>query len=170
MAPQLRVLDEKNKQIGLLTREEALQKARELELDLVEIVPKAQPPVAKIIDFKKFRYLEEKKNQQIKKKTREVTVKEIRLRPFIGQHDFEVRVQQAEEFLKNGDRLKVVVKFQGREFSRKEFGFSVIKKFTETLAQIAEPQGQVHFEGRVLVSQFAPVKKAYAKNENQKSS
>lgn len=151
-----------------MTKDEALQKARELELDLVEFAPNAQPPVAKIIDFKKFRYLENKRNQQIKKKTHEVEVKEIRLRPFIGEHDFEVRVKQAEDFIKEGDRLKVVVKFQGREFTKKEFGFNIIKKFTESLAKVAEPQGLVHFEGRVLVSHFAPMKQAYAKNEDEK--
>ncbi|MCL4382187.1 MAG: translation initiation factor IF-3 [Patescibacteria group bacterium] len=162
-------MDEKGKQIGVLTKDEALQKARDLELDLVEFAPNAQPPVAKIIDFKKFRYLENKRDQEIKKKTHEVEVKEIRLRPFIGNHDFEVRVKQAEGFIKEGNRLKVVVKFQGREFTKKEFGFNIIKKFTEALAKVAEPQGLVHFEGRALISHFAPVKQAYAKNEDEKS-
>lgn len=162
-------MDEKGKQIGVLTKDEALQKARDLELDLVEFAPNAQPPVAKIIDFKKFRYLENKRDQEIKKKTHEVEVKEIRLRPFIGNHDFEVRVKQAEGFIKEGNRLKVVVKFQGREFTKKEFGFNIIKKFTEALAKVAEPQALVHFEGRALISHFAPVKQAYAKNEDEKS-
>lgn len=162
-------MDEKGKQIGVLTKDEALQKARDLELDLVEFAPNAQPPVAKIIDFKKFRYLENKRDQEIKKKTHEVEVKEVRLRPFIGNHDFEVRVKQAEGFIKEGNRLKVVVKFQGREITKKEFGFNIIKKFTEALAKVAEPQGLVHFEGRTLISHFAPVKQAYAKNEDEKS-
>lgn len=162
-------MDEKGKQIGVLTKDEALQKARDLELDLVEFAPNAQPPVAKIIDFKKFRYLENKRDQEIKKKTHEVEVKEVRLRPFIGNHDFEVRVKQAEGFIKEGNRLKVVVKFQGREITKKEFGFNIIKKFTEALAKVAEPQGLVHFEGRALISHFAPVKQAYAKNEDEKS-
>lgn len=168
-APNLRVLDEKGKQVGLFTRQEALRKAQELGLDLVEIAPNAKPPVAKLIDFKKFKYLEAKREQQIKKKAKEVEVKEIHLRPFIAEHDFEVRVHQAEEFLKDGDRLKIVVKFQGREFSKKEFGYKIIKRFVEKLEGIAQASGPPRFEGRVLVAFLAPGR-IYGKVENKKSS
>ncbi|MBI4999268.1 translation initiation factor IF-3 [Candidatus Gottesmanbacteria bacterium] len=166
----MRVLDEKGKQIGLFSREEALRKAQESCLDLVEIAPNAKPPVVKLIDFKKFKYLEAKRAQQIKKHAREVEVKEIRLRPFIGDHDFAVRISQAKQFLKNGNRLKIVVRFQGREFSKKEFGFKIITRFTEALAEVSEPQGEPRFEGRTLVVFLAPVKKSYAKDENKESS
>lgn len=165
----MRVLDDKGKQIGLLPREEALRRANELGLDLVEIAPNAKPPVAKIIDFKKFKYLESKREQQIKKKAKEVEVKEIHLRPFIGEHDFEVRVNQAKEFLKDGDRLKIVVKFQGREFSKKEFGYKIISRFIEKFSEMAEAQAQPRFEGRTLVVFLNPLKK-YGKSENKKSS
>lgn len=165
----MRVLDEKGKQIGLFTRLEALRKAQELGLDLVEIASSANPPVAKIIDFKKFKYLEAKRAQQIKKKAKEVEVKEIRLRPFIGKHDLEVRVSRAEEFLKSGNRLKVVIKFQGREFSKKEFGYKIVKEVKERLTALAEPQGEPRWEGRVLVLFLSPVKKKYGESENQKS-
>jgi translation initiation factor IF-3 len=136
----------------------------------VEIAPNAKPPVVKIIDFKKFKYLEAKRAQQIKKKAKEVEVKEIRLRPFIGEHDFGIRVSQAQEFLKDGNRLKVVVRFQGREFSKKEFGFKIISHFVKALASVAEPQSEPHWEGRVLVTLLSPVKKVYAKRENKESS
>lgn len=164
----MRVLDEKGKQIGLLSRQEALKRAYELGLDLVEIASNAKPPVAKLIDFKKFKYLESKRAQQIKKKVREVEVKEIRLRPFIGNHDFKVKVDRAEQFLRDGNRLKITVKFQGREFSKKEFGFKIIKNFIEALASVAEPQGEPRFVGRVLVTFLTPLTpvKKYAKSEN----
>jgi len=162
-------LDEDGKQIGVLTRQEALNKAQELGLDLVEIVPMAKPPVARIIDFKKFKYLESKKEQLIKKKAKEVEVKEIHLRPFIGDHDFEVKASQASEFLKDGNRVKIVIKFQGREIAKKEFGFKVVNHFIERLKEEAQPQGVPHFEGRMLALLFSPVKKN-AKSENKEDS
>ncbi len=133
-------MDEKGKQIGLLSREEALRKAQELDQDLVEIAPNASPPVAKIIDFKKFRYLEAKREQQIKKKSHEVELKEIRLRPFIGEHDFRVRVNKTQDFLKSGNRIKLVVKFQGRELGKKEFGFKRTSSLNEYLINIISSQ------------------------------
>ncbi len=163
-------MDEKGKQVGLLTRQEALKKAFDLGLDLVEIAPNAKPPVAKLIDFKKFKYLEAKREQQIKKKAKEVEVKEIHLRPFIGEHDFEFRRNQAEEFLKSGDRVKIVVKFQGREFAKKEFGFKVINRFIEELALVAKPESAPRFEGRVLALLLTPVKKINVETQNEKSS
>lgn len=136
----------------------------------MEIAPAAKPPVAKLIDFKKFKYLEAKRAQQIKRRAREVEVKEIRLRPFIGDHDFKIRVAQAENFIKNGNRLKIVVKFQGREFSKKEFGFKIITRFAQAVREVAELQGEPHFEGRVLVLLLTPVKKVYAKDKNKEGS
>lgn len=163
-------MDEKGKQVGLLTRQEALNKAYEMGLDLVEIAPSAKPPVAKLIDFKKFKYLESKREQQIKKKTKEVEVKEIHLRPFIGEHDFEVRLNKAKEFLTDGDRVKIVLKFQGREISKKEFGYKIMTRLTASLAEMAKPEGLPKFEGRFLVLLLTPVKKIHAENEDQKSS
>lgn len=168
-APQLRVLDEKGKQVGLFKKEEALRKANELGLDLVEIAPNAKPPVAKIIDFKKFKYLEAKREQQIKKKAKEIEIKEIRLRPFIGEHDFEVKASQAESFLKQGNRIKLVIVFQGRELTKKEFGFKIVSRFSQRLTNIADPQGLPHFEGRSLVSLYAAVKK-HEQNQNKENS
>ena len=92
------------------------------------------------------------------------------MRPFIGEHDFKIRLSQAQQFLENGNRLKVVVRFQGREFSKKEFGFKIITRFIEALETVAEPQGEPHFEGRALVLLLAPAKKSYAKGKNKESS
>ena len=166
----MRVLDEKGKQIGLFTRQEALRKAQEMGLDLVEIASKAQPPVAKIIDFKKFKYLEAKKEQQIKKKSKEVETKEIHLRPFIGSHDLETRAKRAIEFIKDGHRLKIVVKFQGREIAKKDFGYKVLDNFCQAVKDFAQPQVNPRWEGKFLILLMNAKRTEYAKDENKKNS
>lgn len=148
------MLDETGKQIGLVSKIEALQKAKELGVDVVEIAPTAKPPVAKLIDFKKFRYQEAKKERDSRKSQKNVGVKEIRLRPFIGQHDLETRVKQAKEFLTDGNQVKINVMFRGRENLRKEFGFAVIKKFISALEKVKVVR-EPHFEGRALSATLA---------------
>lgn len=157
-SPSLRLLDEEGKQIGIVTRLEALQKAKEANVDVVEIAPKANPPVAKLIDFKKFKYLEAKKERESRKSQKNVGVKEIRLRPFIGAHDFDTRLAKTKEFLALGNQVKLSVFFRGREITRKEFGFAVMKRFLgslDTIRVVREP----HLEGRVLVAMIVPGKK-----------
>ena len=158
-SPQLRLLDEEGKQIGIVTKLEALQKAKESGLDVVEISSKATPPVAKLIDFKKFKYQEAKKERESKKSQKNVGVKEVRLRPFMGEHDFNTRLTWAKEFIANGNQLKVSVFFKGREITRKEFGYEAMKKFLTALAPmkvVREP----HMEGKVLVAMVVPEKKS----------
>lgn len=135
-AAEVRLLDEEGKQIGVVSKLEALQKAKELGLDVVEIAPNAKPPVAKLIDYKKFKYQEAKKEREGRKSQKNVGVKEIRLRPFIGAHDFDTRVAKAQEFLGEGNQVKVTLAFKGREMTRKEFGFAVVKRFIESLESI----------------------------------
>lgn len=150
-SPQLRLLDEKGIQIGLVSKLEALQKAKEAGIDVVEIAPNAKPPVAKLIDYKKFKYQEAKKERESRKATKHVGVKEVRLRPFIGQHDFDTRLAQAKEFLDEGNQLKVNVFFKGRELYKKEFGFDVMKRFLTGLTNtkvVREPK----LEGKILVA------------------
>ena len=112
------------------------QKAKELGLDVVEIASKATPPVAKLIDYKKFKYQEAKKERESRKSQKNVGVKEIRLRPFIGQHDFDTRLAQAKGFLADGHQVKINVAFKGREITRREFGFAVMKRFIEALGAV----------------------------------
>ena len=157
-SPQLRLLNEEGKQIGIVSKLEALQKAKELELDVVEIAPNASPPVAKLIDFKKFKYQEAKKQRESRKSQKNVGVKEIRLRPFIGQHDFDTRVGRAINFLDDGNQLKLTVIFRGREITRKEFGYEVMKRFLTSLPPnkvVREP----HLEGKTLVAMVVADKK-----------
>lgn len=127
-SPTLRLLDESGKQIGVVSKLEALQKAKEINADVVEIAPQANPPVAKLIDYKKFKYQEAKKEREIKKGQKNVDIKEIRLTPFMGTHDYEVRVNQAKEFLKGGNQVKISVIFKGRQITKKEFGFDLMNK------------------------------------------
>lgn len=152
---EVRLLDEEGKQIGVVTKLEALQKAKELGLDVVEIAAGAKPPVAKLIDFKKFKYQEAKKERESKKSQKNVGVKEVRLRPFIGQHDFDTRKARAEEFLKDGNQVKISVFFRGREITRKEFGFEVMKRFVAGLAS-AKMVREPHMEGRTLAAMVVP--------------
>jgi len=157
-SPNLRLLDEEGKQIGVVSKIEALQKAKELNLDVVEIAPNAKPPVAKLIDVKKFKYQEQKKERESKKSQKNVGIKEIRLRPFIGAHDFDTRVVQAQDFLKDGNQVKINVLFKGREITRKEFGYNVIKKFITSLGS-AKIVKEPHMEGKALVTMVVPEKK-----------
>jgi translation initiation factor IF-3 len=151
-------LDEDGKQIGVVSKIEALQKAKELSLDVVEISASAVPPVAKLIDFKKFKYQEAKKDRESKKNQKNVGVKEIRLRPFIGDHDLETRLKQAQGFLADGNQVKVNVLFKGREFLRKEFGMNVINKFMSKMT-VSKVVREPHWEGRVLSATLVGEKK-----------
>ncbi len=155
---QLRLLDEEGKQIGIVSKIEALQKAKELGIDVVEIAPNAKPPVAKLIDFKKFKYQEAKKERESRKNQKNVGVKEVRLRPFIGAHDFETRLAKAREFLNDGNQLKVNVLFRGREITKKEFGFALMKRFIAGLEQVKVVR-EPHLEGKVLVAMLTSSKK-----------
>ena len=158
MSPTVRLLDEEGKQIGIVTKLEALQKAKELDLDVVEIAPGAKPPVAKLIDYKKFKYQEAKKEQEIRKNQKNVGVKEIRLRPFIGQHDFDTRLNRAKEFLEDGNQVKLSLFFRGREITRKEFGFDVMKRFIAGLKAVRVVR-EPRLEGKILAAMVVPDKK-----------
>ena len=151
-------MSEDGKQVGVVTKLEALQKAQELGLDIVEIAPNAKPPVAKLIDYKKFKYQEAKKERENKKSQKNVGVKEIRLRPFIGEHDFDTRTKKAQEFLADGNQVKIVVFFRGREITRKEFGFAVMKRFIAAMPSariVRDPKP----EGRTIAAMLVADRK-----------
>lgn len=158
-APELRVVDAEGKQIGVLKRDEALAEARNRGLDIVEIAPTATPPVAKIIDFKKFKYLEAKKDKESKSKSGKVDLKEIRFTPFIATGDFNSRIGKIREIFEDGDRVKVVVKFTGRQITRVDFGRELIDKITSTLEGEASPDGSPKLQGKQMFVVLNPVKK-----------
>lgn len=158
-SPELRVVDETGKQIGLMPLSEALAKSREMGLDLVEIAPMAKPPVAKIIDFKKFKYLEAKKEKDGKAASGKVELKEIRFTPFIAQGDLESRLGKIKKIMGDGDRVKIVIKFTGRQITRVEFGHELIKRILSELEGIAVPDGVAKLQGKQLFLILNPAKK-----------
>ncbi len=148
-APTLRVIDDQAKQIGVMTKAEALRIALEKELDLVLIAPQAQPPVAKIIDFKKFLYQEEKKQKEAKKGVKKSTVKDLSLSLFIGPADLERLEHKGHEFLDGGHQLRINLTLRGREMGKKPMAFDLVRKFIVSLGEInisKEPK----IEGRVI--------------------
>jgi translation initiation factor IF-3 len=138
--------------VGILDRFAALSKAKEMGLDLVEIAPLAKPPVAKIVDYNKFLYQEDKKKREEKKKAKVSETKEVRLGPFISDNDLQVMVKRAREFLMEGDKVRFVVKFRGRQVTRPEFGFATARKAIEALSDVAKVERDPHMEGRQLVA------------------
>lgn len=170
-ANSLRVLDEEGKQIGILDKSEALEKARTLGMDLVEIAPLAKPPVARIIDFKKFLYQEEKKKREEKKKAKTSDTKEVRLGPFMNDHDLEVMVNRAKEFLGDNDKVRLVVRFTGRQMAHPEFGHQVIRRAIDSLSELSKVDKDPKFEGRQLIAMLSPERKKHGiQKENQESS
>jgi translation initiation factor IF-3 len=167
-ASPLRVLDVEGKQIGVLPKEEALRIAQEQELDLVEIAPAAKPPVAKIIDYNKFLYQLEKKKKEEKRKAKISETKEIRLGPFMSDNDLQVMIRRGREFLEDGDKLRLVVRFRGRQITRSEFGKGIIAKVIESLDDISKVDREPHFEGRQLVALLS-VEKGKKQDTNNNS-
>lgn len=164
---ELRVLDAKGEQIGLLKREEALAKAKGAELDLVEIAPTAKPPVARIINFNKFLYQEEKKRRETKKKAKSSDTKEVRLGPFMDSHDLETRLKRAREFLEDNDKVKLVVRFKGRQMGHPEFGHKTIGIAIEMLSDVSKVDKEPRFEGRQLIAMLSPERKKHEKEQNE---
>lgn len=172
-AREVRVVDEEGKQIGVLSKEEALKQAQSKGLDLVEVAPNAKPPVCKIIDFKKFKFLESRKQQQEKKKAKKIGLKEIQLRPFIAENDLKFRLKRAEEFLKEGDKVKISVVFRGRQITKKDFGYKLMERVLEKLKPYSEIDFEPKFAGRKLEMTLKPAKggkSAKTEDENQKIS
>jgi translation initiation factor IF-3 len=131
--------------------------AQEQGLDLVEVASKANPPVCKLINFKKFRYLERKKDSEGKKKSKRLELKEIRFTPFIGKNDLEYRIKKAEGFLKEGHKVKITVKFVGRQITRKEFGYNLLNTVTEKLRSLSSVELEPKFVGKLLSMTLASI-------------
>lgn len=166
-APTLRVLGSDGKQIGILSRIEALSKARALGLDLVGIAPNANPPVARIIDYKKFLYQEGKKKKEEKRKSKVSETKELRLGPFMNNHDLQVIIKKASEFLQDGNKVKLVVKFIGRQIQHPEFGERILDQVIKSVSLFSKIERERHFEGKQLITLLSPEKKKNYEKENQ---
>jgi len=166
-----RVLDKEGKQVGVISKDEALKLAQEQELDLVEVAPAAKPPVAKLIDFNKFLYQQAKKKQEEKKKAKTSETKEIRLGPFMSDNDLQVMIRRGREFLEDGDKIRLVVRFRGRQITHPEFGRSIVGNCIDGLSDISKVEREAHFEGNQLLALLvAERNKKHAKTEDQEIS
>jgi len=154
--PELRVIGEEGEQLGIMSLEDALKLAEEKKLDLVNIAPNATPPVCKILDYGKYRYEAQKREKEAKKKQKTLQVKEIRLSTFIEDHDIEVKAKTACKFLKDGDKVKVSLRFRGRERDYVSRGFDVMNQFLEVVQEDGVCEKKPAFEGRSLMMVVAP--------------
>lgn len=167
-APEIRVLDEEGKQLGLMTVAEAIEKAKQAGLDLVEVAPKAKPPVCKVIDFKKFQYIETKRLKGATKKSKQGELKEVRVTPFIATGDLENRLNKAITFLKHKHQVKITVRFKGRQMGKRDFGNKLMDYFVENLAEYAKIHQEPKFAGRQLSMIVIPDEKKKSKQTKNK--
>ncbi|MCL2144336.1 MAG: translation initiation factor IF-3 [Endomicrobia bacterium] len=161
--PEVRLIDSDGNQVGIVKTNDALSMAQAKGLDLVEISPMAKPPVCKIINFSKFKYDTEKKEKEARKKQRISHLKEVRIRPRIGEHDLEVKIKHAREFIEHGDKVQLTAMFSGREMQHKELGIKIMDRIKDSLADIAEPEGRTSSMGTRVFLTLAPKKKTNSK-------
>ncbi len=154
----MRVIGADGAQLGVISLTEALEKAKEAELDLVEVAPNVVPPVARIIDFEKFRYQEAKREAAARKNAQEVQIKELWLSPRIEDHDLNVRLRRADEFLQKGNKVKMTVKFKGREMAHPEVGHKVVQQALAYFGDRIRIERETRFEGRNLTTIVGPAK------------
>ena len=153
---EVRVVDASGQQLGIMSSRQALELAQQKGLDLVNIAPHAKPPVCRIMDYGKYRYELQKREKEAKKKQKNNQVKEIRLSTFIEDHDINVKANTASKFLKDGDKVKVSLRFRGREMGYQAKGYEVMEKFAEVCSSVADIEKKPKFEGRSLTMILAP--------------
>jgi translation initiation factor IF-3 len=152
------VIDQDGEQLGIITSEEALAKAQEAGLDLVEVSPNAEPPVCRIMDFGKYRFENSKQKQGAKKKQKRTQVKEIKFRPRTEVGDYNVKLNKLRKFLENGDKTKVTMRFRGREFAHQELGMDLLKRVVADLEDVSNVEQMPNMEGRQMVMLLGPKK------------
>ena len=155
---EVRVIGSTGEQLGIMSSHDALEKAYDLGLDLVKIAPNATPPVCKIIDYGKFRFEQAKKEKEAKKNQHVTEIKEIRLSPNIDTHDFDVKARNAQRFLKDGDKVKVTIRFRGREMAHTNVGYGIHERFAAACSEIANIEKPAKLEGRQMIMFLAPKK------------
>jgi translation initiation factor IF-3 len=167
-AKEVRLLREDGSQVGVVSKEVALEQAKTAGVDAVEIAPMANPPVVKLIDYKKFQYQLAKREQAAKKSAKNVDLKEIRLTPFIAGNDFDTRINQGKKFLTEGNKVRVTVRFVGRQLGHKEFGDQVMQRAFTALSEISTVDQPPKWFGKQYIATLTPVKKS--KNVQTESS
>ena len=160
-ARELRLIDHNGDQLGVKTRNEALEIATRVNLDLVLVAPQAKPPVARIMDYGKFKFEQQKKDREIRKNQKIINMKEVRLSPTIDEHDFQTKLRAGLKFLEKGDKVKASIRFKGRAITHKEIGQRVLDRFAEACAEISTVEQKPKMEGRSMFLVLQP------KNEKQ---
>ncbi len=155
-ADKVRVISEAGEQIGIMSLREALVRAEEAGLDLVEISPLAKPPVVKIVDYGKFRYQQQKKEKDSKKAQVQIKVKEVKLKPNIDEHDFQTKLKHAREFILKGNKVRISIMFRGREMLHIDLGAQVVRRFCEELSDISAIESSSKMMGRTMTTVLAP--------------
>ena len=155
----MRCIGAKGEQLGVIPIFEALKLADNLNLDLVEIQPNVEPPVCKILDYGKFKYEAQKRKNEARKKQKIIEVKEIKLRPNIDNNDFIVKMKQVKKFIDNGDKVKITLRFRGREMAHQELGMEMMKRIETDLAELSQVEQYPKTEGRQMTMVLAPVGK-----------
>ncbi len=153
---EIRLVDENGEQLGIVSSKEAQKIADEKKLDLVKIAPTAKPPVCRIMDYGKYKFDQAKKEKEARKKQKTVDVKELRLSPSIDTHDIQVKIKKANEFLKDGDKVKVSIRFRGREIGHSKAGMTIMENFAKATEEFGVIDKQPKMEGKSLVMFLAP--------------
>ena len=157
--PEVRLIGEAGEQVGIVSIRTAMQMAEEAEIDLVEIAPLAQPPVCRIMDYGKFKYQEAKKAHEAKLKQKQVQVKEVKFRPGTDENDYQIKLRNMTRFLEEGDKVKVTLRFRGREMAHQEFGMRQLERIKADLEAEGQVEQMPKMEGRQMVMIIAPAKK-----------
>lgn len=155
-AREVRVVSDEGEQLGVMTLQDALKLASDRNEDLVEVAPNAKPPVCRIMNYGKFRYEQQKKDREARKKQKTFDVKEVKLRPKIETHDYLVKLKNAQRFLSDGDKVKAVIMFRGRELSHPDLGLEILKRLGEDLKELSVVEREAKLEGRNMIMILAP--------------
>lgn len=164
-AREVRLVDADGSQVGIVTIADALERAQRQDLDLVEVAPQANPPVCRIMDYGKFRYEESQRLKESRKKTVQITMKEVKFRPKIGKGDFDTKVRHMHEFLEEGHKVKVTLQFRGREVAHPELGTKILNAVIEQLGPVAKVDSHARLEGRNMTMVLSPEKKVPKKTD-----
>ncbi len=160
--PEVRVIDDEGNQVGVLKTPDALKLAQERELDLVEVAPEARPPVCRILDYSKYKYEQAQKLKQARKHQQQITVREIKFRPKIAEHDYDTKKHHVERFLRHKDKVKVTIMFRGREVTHPERGTAILDRLAEELSELGVVEQRPMQEGRNMTMMMAPSKAVLA--------
>ena len=156
--PEVRLIDENGQQQGVISRDEALDYARQRDLDLVELAPDARPPVCRVLDYSKYKYEQEQKQKAARKHQQNITVREIKFRPKIAEHDYDTKKNHVERFLKHRDKVKVTIMFRGREVTHPERGEMILNRLADELGDLAIIEQRPTQDGRNMTMMLAPAK------------